>query len=85
MISKNILVYPCPATDLVTLETGTIPAADINFQIYNILGDQVADERNGSITDNNRMALDLSNLQKGIYFIKISRGEQSTTKKIVLN
>lgn len=85
MISKNILIYPCPATDLVTLETGTIPATEINFQIYNVLGDQVADEFNENITDNNRITLDLSNLQKGIYFIKINQGEHSTTKKIVLN
>ncbi len=81
---KNILIYPNPAKDIVTIETGIIPSTKINLKIYNTLGDEILDGINSSTTENNMITMNLSSLKKGIYYIKLITDEQTATKKIIL-
>ncbi|MCK9612421.1 MAG: T9SS type A sorting domain-containing protein [Bacteroidales bacterium] len=62
-----------------------IPSSEINLQIYDLLGNKVIKELYGQENRENNIVLDLSVLQRGIYFLKISISGKSITRKIVLS
>lgn len=76
-ISK-IRIYPNPATDFVFVEGINI---EDNHQVYDITGKQMQ-VRN--TYENGTSKLDISNLSEGIYFLKILKGNEVLTKKIVV-
>ena len=75
-IEENILfsnlIYPIPASENIFLKS------DIEFDavIFNFLGEQVFKKKV-------RKDMDISNLKKGIYFLYLSDGINSSTHKIV--
>ena len=70
-------IYPNPVKDIVKIDTkSTIDSATI----VNQLGQRVMDVKPNNIVNN---TLDLSRLNKGIYFINVKSDERSATFKIV--
>jgi hypothetical protein len=70
-------VYPNPASDFITIQLNNTEVSKIS--IYNILGKEVLSQN--ELIDNR---VDVSNLNEGIYFIKIQALEKSITKKIII-
>lgn len=70
-IANDIQVYPNPATDVLNI---TKVSAKATFEIHNAVGQLV---NRGKITDNK---VQVSNLEKGVYFITIT--EAGATKKV---
>ena len=54
---------------------------DLNVNIYNVLGELISKEKVN--TENN--SIDISNLSKGIYLLKINTENQFITKKLIKN
>lgn len=74
--SKNLAVYPNPATDFVVISMdGTF-----SYEVYNILGEIVISNKAA-----NNTKTDLSGLEKGIYLIRIFDQENEHTVKIIKN
>jgi hypothetical protein len=71
--------YPNPVTDKLNVILTNVDE-DVNFQIFNTLGQLV---RNGNLASNNAHVIDMSQFQGGIYFVKLSTVSQSLTKKVV--
>ncbi|MEO1032199.1 MAG: lamin tail domain-containing protein [Bacteroidota bacterium] len=70
-------IYPNPTdTGFVTIESPNSDA--INVQVFDILGKQVKHEM---LTNN---TLSVSDLRAGIYIVKITQNDASTTKKLVI-
>jgi hypothetical protein len=69
-------VFPNPTAGIIHIITEN----EVNVTIVDVLGKTVYAANN--ITKNN--SIDLSNLQKGIYFAKIEGDNASTTEKIIL-
>jgi len=69
-------VYPNPANDFINITSQT--SGDKNVVVYNVLGKQVIN------TTINTERLDISNLNSGVYIIKISQNGVSSTKKLVV-
>ncbi|GAA4774829.1 MULTISPECIES: S8/S53 family peptidase [Flavobacterium] len=71
-------VYPNPARDKVTLNL----FEDFNkksVEIYSVLGQKISVKSfDGQSTD-----LDVSSLEKGVYFLKVKSGSKETTKKFI--
>ena len=78
-LKNNITVYPNPATDKVIVNSLKMIST---IEIFNINGKKVFATNN--LKQQIFSEIDLSNFQKGIYFIKIYDGENTYTKKIVL-
>lgn len=74
---KNINVYPNPANEIVTI-TNT---QNKNIQICDISGRIINEFQSESISER----LDVSEFQNGVYFIRISKDNLLTTKKLVIN
>jgi len=81
LASDNVKIFPNPAADKLTV---TVPDSPLGYaiSIIDITGQQVY---SGFFGRNSRIELPVSNLQKGIYFIRISDNDQSICRKFIKN
>ncbi|WP_179333670.1 T9SS type A sorting domain-containing protein [Winogradskyella costae] len=77
-VNRNAFsIYPNPATSGIVNISSTNSEA-ISVQVFDILGKQV---KNQTLTNN---TLNVANLKSGIYIVKITQNNTSTTKKLVI-
>jgi len=69
----DISIYPNPTTDYLFIDNST----SNNIFVYNIIGKELIKESGNRIN--------VSSLSKGVYFIKVSDGVNSSTKKFIKN
>ncbi|MDO9186598.1 MAG: T9SS type A sorting domain-containing protein [Bacteroidia bacterium] len=77
--NNNFNIYPNPVNNEFTItatETGKIY---FQLKIYNILGEMVSQ----SIIENPKSQINISDLPKGVYFVKLISVTQILTKKII--
>ena len=77
LLSDNINIYPNPVNDILNIKLKD------NQKVYIAMTDINGREIIGKTSNDNNF--DMSNLQKGIYFVKISDNNSSITKKIIKN
>ena len=74
---ENVKIFPNPATNnFVTISSAILE--DINVAVFDVLGKQISSQK----LQNNR--IDVSGLKSGIYLLKISQNEKTTTEKLVI-
>lgn len=78
---KSIEVYPNPARDVYTLEAENIADADVHM--INAVGQWIPTKVNGK--SQNAINFDVSDLEAGVYFIAIHKGDIQTTRKLVIS
>lgn len=82
----NIIVYPIPATDYLKIEIPSelVRSEIIEVELLNVLGQKVI-KKNTSLNDKN-LQLDVSNLQNGYYFLKLTSNEHTInfSRKIIV-
>jgi hypothetical protein len=74
---SNLVVYPNPAKDLITID---IPSkGNATIEVYNVLGSKVKtyNHENGAVAK-----IDIADLQKGVYFIRVNDKNTVLTKQI---
>ncbi|WP_431158397.1 VPS10 domain-containing protein [Winogradskyella poriferorum] len=74
-------LYPNPANDQVTLKWSK--PEDVSVRVYNTLGKLVFYSKKLNII--NGYNVDISNFEKGIYFVKLNSTYGELTKKLVIN
>ena len=79
-VEQNIKIYPNPATDILKINLGNNALeADVQaIAIYDLKGSLV------SKTNKYESSLDVKNLSKGTYFVKIQFSNSVVTKKLVI-
>jgi len=75
-LNKEFLVYPNPATGILNVEYQKQNETDV-VQIINTLGQDVMQV----CMQQNKASIDISNLQRGIYFIRTSQGIRKFIKQ----
>lgn len=77
----NMVVYPNPAIDFITLEAenGFLNGATIT--VVNLIGESVKSSR----SDAQYAQLNISGLQNGIYFITVENKQGKATRKLIVN
>ena len=70
----NFLIYPNPTKEYLNIDCSSLESVSV----YNIIGKEV-------IKANNQNRIDVSSFSNGVYFIKISDGINSSTKKFIKN
>ena len=70
-------MFPNPAKDYVRFSTNS--NEDLDIQIFDMLGKSVLR------VDNVRNAVNVSELNAGLYFVQMTLGTQKSTKKLVIN
>ncbi|WP_282124007.1 T9SS type A sorting domain-containing protein [Algibacter mikhailovii] len=76
ILASRFKVYPNPANDIITIASNNIDITSIS--VYSVLGKQVLA---GLELENDR--LNISELAKGVYFLKINSDQGAVTKKII--
>jgi len=77
-IADNFKVYPNPASDFITISNSE--ANDFTIQIMDITG-KIVKVENVNIAST---TLDVSNLNKGVYLLKIIQDSQSLVQKLII-
>jgi alpha-glucosidase len=79
--SQNILVYPNPADDKVTVKLTAISSEKL-ITVYNILGKKEYQRQLNS--SENEIEIDIKNLKNGVYFIESRTQNSSSTQKLII-
>ena len=74
----NFRVYPNPVKQFFTVLSNGNNLKEVSIKIYNILGKKVLEKK--ELTSNK---IDVFNLEKGIYLLKIQKGNQQKTIKLI--
>jgi hypothetical protein len=77
-LSDKLLIYPNPSNGLINIELDKLNF--YNISISNVLAKEVY---NSTISAVNT-TLDLSNFDKGLYFVELNDGENIFTKKLII-
>ena len=77
-LNKNMFLYPNPANDWFTIATDNLK--DVKVKIYNSLGQIVINRT----TKNNRINIQTSTLEVGVYFVSIIADNFQKTEKLVI-
>jgi hypothetical protein len=75
---ETFKIYPNPSRDLVYISLQSV-SDKVNVQILDVQGKMILDA-NQSLIDANT-SIDVSKIQSGIYFMKVSADGKSTVKK----
>lgn len=79
-LEARIVVYPNPSNGVFNINIPTELNENVKVKVFNVLGEVVfANEENGIVSQ-----LNLSHLEKGMYYMNISNDNFKTTKQIVI-
>jgi hypothetical protein len=73
-LSEEVSVYPNPAKEVLNIRTS---ATEYDVQVVDMLGRVV-------ITEKSNPAINISNLTKGAYFVKVTQNGTTNTEKIII-
>ncbi len=76
-----IQVYPNPTKGIFNLITKVRNGSNYSYEVYNCIGDKLSGESNIAV-NNTHHVIDMGAQPSGIYFVKISSGEQVVVKKL---
>ena len=79
----QIAIYPNPASNQISIATNFTRSENINISMYAINGSLVSQTE--SKYTGEPLNIDVSALEAGIYFVKISTKEFTSTKKIIIS
>ena len=82
--SKEILVFPNPANEVLNIQTNNTELKELTFWIMNMKGQVVYNNNIGRISGNYNQQIDISSFSEGIYYIKIIMDEESSIFKLIL-
>ena len=82
--TKEMTVYPNPVKDQLFLNLGNQKGAPLQVELFNALG-QGYIQQTMSLDGAREQAIDVSNLAKGIYFLKVSQDKEIIfTQKVIV-
>lgn len=78
-------VFPNPANSEINLSFVLQQEAQLTFEVFNTLGELVISESQKQTAGQQQWQLNTAGLANGVYFVKISDGNHSSTEKITIN
>ncbi len=82
--TRNFSVFPNPVTNGELFVSNIISLEKTTIEIYNVLGQQLKTISFENISANEPKKINVSNLPKGIYYLRISGKEIAETRKIII-
>ncbi|MCK6648129.1 MAG: T9SS type A sorting domain-containing protein [Bacteroidia bacterium] len=76
---SNFILYPNPALDQISIVTQDVNAIQ-KISVYDLTGRLVKDMNN---IHSKETAINISDLESGIYFLTVNDGKRSQTKKFI--
>lgn len=85
MQGMELYIYPNPANDQISIEFNSMKKTNADFVISDLSARTILQKDVSLLVGNNKLKMDLSGLQKGLYIIKLRNSEMEITKKLVLD
>lgn len=83
-LSQALTVYPNPVADMATVELNLQERGEVSLSLYNLTGQQVLTQQVVILDAGAQiLPLDMSNQPQGMYLLKLTVGEETTTKRLV--
>ncbi len=83
--NTDIQIFPNPASDVVSITYDLVESSNISIDIYDVRGRMVKEISNGNQNaGRQRLDLDVSNFDSGIYLIQINGEDFSEVKRLVV-
>ena len=79
-----VSIYPNPSSNMVTIELGSITSDTYDIRIINSIGQIINVIDKTSISGKEKVLLDVSEYDSGLYFININLGNRSIVKKLLI-
>ncbi|MCG2417922.1 T9SS type A sorting domain-containing protein [Aequorivita sp. F47161] len=77
---ENLEIYPNPTSESFTVRSSQL-ILETTISVYDIQGKLLFSEK--MLPQNGKLTMDISSLENGVYFVKISSEENSIVKKII--
>jgi len=77
--AESIVLYPNPSPNSITIKSTTLPDS---YLIYNTLGQVITQSKLSTFSD---LEINISNLTKGMYFLKLVKNNSSQVLSFVKN
>lgn len=82
-LENNVTVYPNPVEDLATITMNLVSSDNVTVDVYNAVGQKVYSVNKGQLAaGNHNVTVDFSALESGFYFVNVTVGTTTITKKI---
>ncbi|MEI6852988.1 MAG: T9SS type A sorting domain-containing protein [Bacteroidota bacterium] len=82
----TVSIYPNPSlTGKINIQIESSNYEDVSISLLNMVGQEVYNQTLGVKSGENIFNLDLSTKENGIYFLKLQNGDNTLTRKIILN
>lgn len=82
--AADFSLFPNPTKDLVTIGFDNVQEGQYNLSIVDVKGQEVNNELFNVTSNNTKKVIDLSSVERGVYFVRIVSGETSVTKKLIV-
>ena len=79
----NVLVFPNPATNTVTVYLPPVPSQATGIRLYNALGQEVY-QKSTTSSGNEEVIIPLHSLASGMYWVQIDRGSSRDVVKLMV-
>ena len=83
--SDNIAVYPNPANDPLNVQLIFAESNAVNIELLDLSGKMVASPNKNQAISPNQFTLDVTDLSKGIYILKVTNGTKVSTSKVTIS
>ncbi|NRD23702.1 T9SS type A sorting domain-containing protein [Winogradskyella litoriviva] len=78
-LENQIKVYPNPMSDIINIELTSLNTK-VQYAVFNTLGQEIV---KGELDSSIVSQINVSTYQSGVYFVKLSTGTQTITKKLI--
>jgi len=83
--SDNIAVYPNPANDQLNVSLLFAESNAVNIELFDLTGKAVASPDMNQAISPNQYTLDVADLSKGVYILKVTNGTKMSTSKVTIS
>jgi hypothetical protein len=80
---ESVLIYPSPAQNQLTIKVETNTDLQLDVEILNQLGQVMRSYHDGLTSASSQIALDVSSLAPGVYFVRLGDSKNYMTHKFV--
>lgn len=81
-LDKNITIFPNPTNDMASVTFSVSESANVSVQLVNALGQIIFTNDLGQTVGENKVEINASNLEEGIYFVNINVNGAVSTQRL---
>jgi len=81
-LASKINIYPNPCEGIFNVSIRHCDDSDLSLKVYDVMGRQVFEQNINNISQEHKEVIDLSKVNPGVYYIKVSTGKASFHTKL---